>query len=261
MYASNQIARGSEGGVYKAVVKIKKSPEAARAEYRMQRVCAGRYVWPVDLVGNMIVMPPADMDLFSFSVLHKGAIDPKVGWRLIRHVSTALFEIHRRNMVHRDIKLENILIDLNGDDGPVARVSDFGFAATIQPGESLTERLGTLTYIAPEIEAGKPYGQKVDMWSFGVVMYTVVTGYKPFDPRGPSGASSGRGLSYSGLKRWREATLSDAQRDAVTRTLREDPLKRASSKYVLKLKLLGAAAAPKAEAEPEAGIGLTASGA
>ena len=236
MYASNQVARGSEGGVYKAVVKIKKSPEAARAEYRMQRMCAGRYVWPVDLVGNMIVMPTADMDLFSFSVLHKGAIDPKVGWRLIRHVSTALFEIHRRNIVHRDVKLENILIDLNGDDGPVARVSDFGFATTIKPGESLTERLGTLTYLAPEIAAGKPYDQKVDMWSFGVVMYTVVTGYKPFDARG-----GGRGLSYSGLKRWRETTLSDAQRDAVTRTLREDPLKRASSKYVLKLKLLGAA--------------------
>lgn len=256
MYASNQIARGSEGGVYKAVVKIKKSQEAARAEYRMQRMCVGRYVWHVDLVGNMIVMPQADMDLFSFSALHKGAIDPKVGWRLIRHMSTALFEIHRRNIVHRDIKLENILIDFNGDDGPVARVSDFGFATTIKPGESLTERLGTLTYIAPEIEAGKPYGQKVDMWSFGVVMYTVVTGYKPFDSRGcsPSDTSRGRVLSYSGLKRWREATLSDAQRDAVTRTLREDPLKRASSKYVLKLKLLGA---PNAEA----GLCLTSSGA
>lgn len=93
-------------------------------------------------------------------------------------LSDALIRVHRLKIVHRDVKPDNVLLNEHG----VARLTDFG-AAHITDAATITTNgafIGTLHYMAPEILKGKPVDHRVDIWSFGVMMYEMVTGYKPF---------------------------------------------------------------------------------
>jgi serine/threonine protein kinase len=80
-------------------------------------------------------------------------------------------------VVHRDIKLENILLD----GGAAMKIIDFGLAAFYQPGKKLRVHCGSPSYAAPEIVSRKLYeGPPVDVWSLGVVTFAMVAGYLPF---------------------------------------------------------------------------------
>mgnify|MGYP003853080603 FL=1 len=84
--------------------------------------------------------------------------------------------MHTRRVVHRDLKLENILID----DNLNLRVADFGFAC-YKNVDALKSYRGTMTYMAPEIKEGKTYkGTQVDMFSIGVILFIIVQGIFPF---------------------------------------------------------------------------------
>ena len=93
-------------------------------------------------------------------------------WQLIESVEY----MHTRKVVHRDLKLENILIDeqLN------LKLADFGFAC-YKSIDSLKSYRGTMTYMAPEIKEGKVYkGSQIDMFSIGVILFIIVQGIFPF---------------------------------------------------------------------------------
>jgi len=78
--------------------------------------------------------------------------------------------LDKKNVAHRDFKLENILVDNNLN----LKVADFGFA-TYKNVEKLSTYRGTKTYMAPEIKEGKTYdGRKVDIFSIGVILYILV---------------------------------------------------------------------------------------
>merc|ERR1711976_710851 len=86
------------------------------------------------------------------------------------------FFIHQRRVVHRDLKLENILID----DNLNLKLADFGFAC-YKNIDALKSYRGTMTYMAPEIKEGKTYsGKQVDMFSIGVILFIIVQGIFPF---------------------------------------------------------------------------------
>lgn len=93
----------------------------------------------------------------------------------------ALAALHQKGMLHRDVKLENVLIDKKGD----IKVIDFGYARqlqNIQQGRTQTV-CGTYTYMSPEILAGKTYGQKAEAWALGILLFEMATGIvSPFDP-------------------------------------------------------------------------------
>ena len=86
--------------------------------------------------------------------------------------------MHSRNIVHRDMKPENLLLASKTNDSDV-KIADFGFAIEAT-GETLTQRCGTPGYVAPEIIEGKKYGKTVDMWALGVICYILLGGYPPF---------------------------------------------------------------------------------
>jgi serine/threonine-protein kinase SRK2 len=83
---------------------------------------------------------------------------------------------HKNNICHRDIKLENILFD-----DSILKLADFGYACHLDNIES-TQIVGTVAYIAPELFKKRPYnGAKADIWSCGVVLYTLLIGRYPFN--------------------------------------------------------------------------------
>ena len=85
--------------------------------------------------------------------------------------------MHQKQYVHRDLKPENLLID--GTDGSI-KLIDFGISIKLEPGKSLSNRMGTPYYIAPEVINDK-YDQKYDIWSCGVILYTMLSGQPPFN--------------------------------------------------------------------------------
>ncbi|KAG6770101.1 hypothetical protein POTOM_025769 [Populus tomentosa] len=87
---------------------------------------------------------------------------------------------HTRGVYHRDLKPENLLLDSKGN----LKVSDFGLSAFHKPASMLTTACGSPCYVAPELIANKGYhGEAADVWSCGIILFELLSGYLPFDER------------------------------------------------------------------------------
>eukprot|EP00270_Netrium_digitus_P007616 TRINITY_DN2229_c0_g1_i1.p1 TRINITY_DN2229_c0_g1~~TRINITY_DN2229_c0_g1_i1.p1 ORF type:complete len:329 (+),score=92.31 TRINITY_DN2229_c0_g1_i1:141-1127(+) len=101
----------------------------------------------------------------------------KEACRLALDVSRGLEYLHSRNIVHRDLKPENLLMDHTG----TVKLCDFGVArAEAGNPMDMTSETGTVRYMAPEVLDHKPYTKKVDVYSFGIVLWEIVTCEIPF---------------------------------------------------------------------------------
>ncbi|KAJ8798729.1 hypothetical protein J1605_016532 [Eschrichtius robustus] len=120
-------------------------------------------------------------ELFDY-LTEKVTLSEKETRKIMRALLEVIFTLHKLNIVHRDLKPENILLD---DDMNI-KLTDFGFSCQLEPGEKLREVCGTPSYLAPEIiecsmdDDHPGYGKEVDMWSTGVIMYTLLAGSPPF---------------------------------------------------------------------------------
>lgn len=97
---------------------------------------------------------------------------------LFAQIVGAVYYAHSLNCVHRDLKLENILLDKNGN----AKLTDFGFTREAITKNTLETICGTTVYMAPELTERKNYnGFKIDIWALGIILYTMICGTMPFD--------------------------------------------------------------------------------
>ncbi|KAJ7335723.1 hypothetical protein JRQ81_013664 [Phrynocephalus forsythii] len=99
--------------------------------------------------------------------------------RLMRQILEGVSFLHRNNVVHLDLKPQNILLT---DESPLGeiRIVDFGLSRVMMNSEELREIMGTPEYVAPEILSYDPVSTATDMWSIGVLAYVMLTGISPF---------------------------------------------------------------------------------
>ncbi|KAG7085501.1 hypothetical protein E1B28_003063 [Marasmius oreades] len=111
-------------------------------------------------------------------IISHGRLRERVARKFARQIASALDYCHRNNVVHRDLKIENILISQTGN----IKIIDFGLSNLYDPSAHLSTFCGSLYFAAPELLNAKVYtGPEVDVWSFGVVLYVLVCGKVPFD--------------------------------------------------------------------------------
>jgi serine/threonine protein kinase len=91
-------------------------------------------------------------------------------------IAEALKYCHSKGVVHRDVKLENVLLNSKND----IKICDFGSSALIEEGERLDGQYGTPVYVSPEV-LNENYDHKTDIWSFGVLCYELLIGSNPFE--------------------------------------------------------------------------------
>src|SRR5690242_812484 len=111
-------------------------------------------------------------------IISHGKLREKQARKFARQIASALDYCHRNNIVHRDLKIENILISKTGD----IKIIDFGLSNLFSPKGQLKTFCGSLYFAAPELLQARQYiGPEVDVWSFGIVLYVLVCGKVPFD--------------------------------------------------------------------------------
>ena len=140
-----------------SVVKLYETFETRRHIMLVMELCAGG-------------------DLLNF-VRKRKKMDEPLAKVLFKQIIEGIGYIHSKSILHRDIKLDNILLDGKGK----VKIADFGVSKIVKKGEVMCEQSGTPAYIAPEIIRDKGYkGFKADLWSAGVVLYALLTGTVPF---------------------------------------------------------------------------------
>lgn len=120
-------------------------------------------------------------DLFDHIIHSEGRkLKENEAMDLLSQMLDGLHYLHQeKGIVHRDLKPENFLLYNDGQRNKI-KLIDFGFATYCKNGDTMNEQLGTPQYAAPEIFEQKPYTNKVDMWSIGIVLYNMVKGTQPF---------------------------------------------------------------------------------
>ena len=141
------------------IVKLYETYEDARYIYLVMELCEGG-------------------ELFD-KLIEMGHFTEQQAVLLFSQMLSAVAYLHSRNIAHRDLKPENFLFANAADFGSL-KLIDFGLAKTVTPNDHLTTKTGTCYYVSPEILKGQ-YNEKCDIWSLGVILFMMLSGYPPFD--------------------------------------------------------------------------------
>ncbi|KAI2643378.1 kinase-like protein [Xylaria nigripes] len=139
-------------------------------------------------------------DLFDVALNYQDSLKAPLLRRIFSEIVGAVAYLHERKIVHRDIKLENVLVNLTPTElisptqdwtkypYPLITLTDLGLSRRVADDEKLETRCGSDDYAAPEVILGQPYdGRATDAWSLGVLLYALIESRLPFDP--PPGAN------------------------------------------------------------------------
>jgi serine/threonine protein kinase len=174
----------------------------------------------------LIVMEYICGDLLGF-MKKRGKLSEPTAKIIFKQIIKGLQFIHKKRIVHRDIKLDNILIDLTN----TVKICDFGVSRILQPKDIMYEHCGTPAYIAPEIFKDEGYeGFSCDVWSAGVTLYYMLAGMQPFK------ADKIEELKEIIIKGEFEPieNLSNEASDLINKMLEVDPEKRITVDEILK---------------------------
>ena len=190
--------------------------------YFIEHKCGFTYVY--------IVMEYCERGSLFEIINQYGRLSERMVSTLFIETLFGLLEIHRNNIIHRDLKLENILIDSHGH----FRISDFGFSRELPPDSNINilTYCGSPAYVAPEVIKKEKYSTSADIWSFGVILYTVLYGRFPFDSE--SITELMKDIVTCEPRFTNE--VSEVANDLLRKMLEKDPSKRITINEILKHK-------------------------
>ncbi|CAD6446266.1 729be0f0-a69a-4062-8245-24753447cfb3 [Sclerotinia trifoliorum] len=159
-------------------------------------------------------------------IISHGRLKEKQARKFSRQIASALDYCHRNSIVHRDLKIENILISKTGD----IKIIDFGLSNLFAPRNHLKTFCGSLYFAAPELLQAKAYtGPEVDVWSFGIVLYVLVCGKVPFDDQSMPALHAKIKRGIVDYPNW----LSPECKHLISRMLVTDPKQRATLQEIM----------------------------
>ncbi|XWX01962.1 hypothetical protein V2A60_009994 [Cordyceps javanica] len=159
-------------------------------------------------------------------IISHGKLKEKQARKFSRQIASALDYCHRNSIVHRDLKIENILISKTGD----IKIIDFGLSNLFAPRGHLKTFCGSLYFAAPELLQARAYtGPEVDVWSFGIVLYVLVCGKVPFDDHSMPALHAKIKKGLVDYPNW----LSSECKHLMSRMLVTDPKQRATMQEVM----------------------------
>ncbi len=164
-------------------------------------------------------------DLLNF-VRKRRKLKEGIAKFVFKQIVEGLQHCHSRSILHRDIKLDNVLLNGNGD----IKICDFGVSKIVRKNERMTEQCGTPAYIAPEILRDQGYeGFAVDIWSAGVALFAMLCGTVPFKSKNMHDLHK---LIMKGKFNFKES-LTEEAKDLLQRMLECDPRKRITIEEIL----------------------------
>ncbi|CAO3688312.1 unnamed protein product [Umbelopsis vinacea] len=171
-------------------------------------------------------------ELFT-QLLAKGNYTEKDASAMVKQVLEGVEYLHNLDIVHRDLKPENLLFQ-TPDEQANLMITDFGLSKILKNHDDiLTTACGTPGYVAPEVLLQTGHGKPVDLWSLGVILFTLLSGYTPF--WGEDQAALFEAI-MSGKYEYDEeywSDISDAAKDLIDRMLTFDPSKRITASEAL----------------------------
>ncbi|XAR61610.1 Non-specific serine/threonine protein kinase [Bertholletia excelsa] len=108
----------------------------------------------------------------------KGSYSEKQAAKIFRQIVNVVHVCHFMGVLHRDLKPENFLLGSRDEDAPIKAI-DFGLSVFIEEGKVYRDLVGTAFYVAPEV-LNRKYGKEIDVWSAGVILYILLSGFPPF---------------------------------------------------------------------------------
>lgn len=148
---------------------------------------------------------------------------------IIRTIFQAVHYLHKSHVIHRDLKPDNIIFASKELDS--LKIADFGLSTEFELGERLESRVGTLIYMAPELLGGKRYTESADIWSCGIILYSLLCGRHPLYKSGDTYDSF-----LDKLKKliWcYPESISTLAKDLFTRCVKPNPIERYSASLAL----------------------------
>lgn len=184
-------------------------------------------------------------------ICEQGRFTEKDASQTIRQVLEAVDYLHNNNVVHRDLKPENLLYLTAAPNSDLV-LADFGIAKMLDSkDEVLTTMAGSFGYAAPEVMLKKGHGKPVDMWSLGVITYTLLCGYSPFRSENLQDlieeCNNARVIFHE--RYWKD--VSDDAKDFIGHLLQPGPDDRSTSKEALQHRWLSGSTATDHNLLPE----------
>ncbi|KAE8338122.1 kinase-like domain-containing protein [Aspergillus arachidicola] len=174
----NDRATGGPNGSKAEPIPSRDEREAILLKYLRHPAIIGQYDIRQERDASYLVLEYAEGGELRKYIDTKGPLSEQEAVRLFQQIIAGLEYCHRSHICHRDLKLENILLDSSHN----VKLIDFGLAAFQPAGYLLSEQCGNPHYAAPEVFYGDLYcGQKADIWSCGIILYAMLLGYLPFE--------------------------------------------------------------------------------
>lgn len=181
-------------------------------------------------------------ELFD-KIVDRGMYSERDAARIIAQVVSAVQYLHENGIAHRDLKPENLL-SAGEEEDEIVKIADFGFSKNFgEDGEQLMTSCGSPGYVAPEILTAESYDKSVDMWSVGVIIYILLSGYPPFyADTAPALFKKIMDVKYDfDDSVWDD--ISDSAKDLIRHLLVKDPAQRYTAAQCLEHEWVAGAAA------------------